>query len=228
MAHPAESVKLEEGWKKALWDEFAKPYFVELKNFLLSERQAKMTVFPPAKLIFNAFNTTPFDKVKVVVIGQDPYHGPGQAHGLSFSVPQGIKAPPSLKNIYKELATDVDFTIPNHGNLESWAEQGVLMLNSMLTVRAHTPASHQKKGWETFTSVAIQKLNEQREGIVFLLWGRYAQQKGMIIDPAKHHVLKAAHPSPFAAHNGFFGCQHFSKTNALLKQQGKSPINWQV
>lgn len=228
MAHPAESVQIEEGWKKALWDEFEKPYFVELKAFLQSEQEAEATIFPPESLVFNAFNSTPFEEVKVVVIGQDPYHGPGQAHGLSFSVPHGIKAPPSLKNIYKELVTDVEFQIPDHGNLESWAKQGVLMLNAMLTVRAQTPASHQKKGWETFTSAAIQKLNEEREGIVFLLWGKYAQQKGLIIDPNKHHVLKAAHPSPFAAYNGFFGCQHFSKTNALLQEQGKSSINWQV
>ncbi|MEL6654764.1 MAG: uracil-DNA glycosylase, partial [Bacteroidota bacterium] len=195
----------------------------------LQERQSQMVVYPPGSLIFNAFNTTPFDEVKVVVIGQDPYHGPGQAHGLSFSVPQGIKPPPSLKNIYKELVTDIPgFQPPEHGNLESWAKQGVLMLNSILTVRARTPASHRNKGWETFTTTAIQKLNEQREGIVFLLWGKYAQEKGMVIDPGRHHILKAAHPSPYSANNGFFGCQHFSKTNALLEEQGKSPINWEL
>lgn len=228
MSHPAESVKIEEGWKKALWNEFDKPYFHELKQFLVQERQSGQTIFPPGSQIFNAFNSTPFDQVKVVIVGQDPYHGPGQAHGLCFSVQHGVKPPPSLKNIYKELATDVAFQIPTHGYLQSWAEQGVLLLNSMLTVRARTPASHQKKGWEQFTTVAMQKLGEQKDGVVFLLWGRYAQDKGAVIDPAKHHILKAAHPSPFSAHNGFFGCKHFSRTNELLQQQGKTPINWQI
>ncbi|MEO0470360.1 MAG: uracil-DNA glycosylase [Bacteroidota bacterium] len=229
MSHPAEKVKIEEGWKKALWNEFDKPYFHQLKAFLLQEKQSGMTIFPPGAEIFNAFNQTPFDQVKAVIIGQDPYHGPGQAHGLCFSVKEGVRVPPSLKNIYKELAEDIpDFSIPAHGNLLSWAQQGVLMLNAMLTVRAHQAGSHKGRGWETFTSTAIQKLNEQKEGLVFLLWGKYAQEKGAVIDPGRHHVLKAAHPSPFAAHNGFFGCKHFSQTNQILQSQGKDPINWQI
>ncbi|MEL6673830.1 MAG: uracil-DNA glycosylase [Bacteroidota bacterium] len=228
MSHPAESVKIEEGWKKALYEEFAQPYFQQLKAFLIQERESRQTVYPPGKLIFNAFNKTPFEAVKVVILGQDPYHGPGQAHGLCFSVPREIKPPPSLINVYKELQTDVGMTIPNHGNLEVWADQGVFLLNSMLTVRAHQAGSHQKKGWEEFTTAAIQQLNDQREGLVFLLWGRYAQVKGAVIDQTRHLVLQAAHPSPFAAHKGFFGCRHFSQANAYLQQQGKTPINWQV
>ncbi|MCL4153352.1 UNVERIFIED_CONTAM: hypothetical protein GTU68_059847 [Idotea baltica] len=227
-SHPAESVKIEEGWKSALYEEFSQPYFQQLKNFLLEERQAGQTLYPPGKLIFNAFNKTPFDDVKVVIIGQDPYHGPGQAHGLCFSVPEGIKSPPSLKNIYKEMHADVGITIPHHGNLIKWAEQGILMLNSMLTVRARQAGSHKGKGWETFTTAVIRELNDQKSGLVFLLWGRYAQEKGAIIDTKKHHVLKAAHPSPFAAHNGFFGCKHFSTTNQFLQEQGKPVIDWQV
>ena len=223
----AASVKIEEGWKQALMPQWDKPYFQQLKSFLVSEKQSGHTIYPPGKLIFNAFDTTPFDKVKVVIIGQDPYHGPGQAHGLCFSVPHGVRVPPSLKRIYKELQEDVGITIPNHGNLEKWAQQGILLLNSMLTVRAGQAASHQRKGWEQFTSSAINALNTQKEGIVFLLWGRYAQEKGAIIDPNRHHVLKAAHPSPLARH-GFLGCKHFSQTNALLQQQGKEPIDWQV
>jgi uracil-DNA glycosylase len=228
MSHPAESVKIEAGWKQALWNEFDKPYFKKLKQFLLEEKQSGQVIYPPGSLIFNAFNTTPFDEVKVVIVGQDPYHGPGQAHGLCFSVQPGVKTPPSLVNIYKELQSDVGITIPNHGFLENWATQGVLLLNAILTVRARTPASHQKKGWEEFTTVALKKLSDQKEGLVFLLWGRYAQQKGLVIDPNRHYILKAAHPSPFSAHNGFFGCNHFSQTNTLLEQQGKTPINWQV
>lgn len=226
--HPAESVQLEAGWKQALYDEFAKPYFRRLKQFLLTEKQQGYRVFPPGSQIFNAFNTTPFEEVKVVILGQDPYHGPGQAHGLSFSVPRGIAPPPSLRNMYKELADDVGVTAPNHGNLEAWARQGVLLLNAMLTVRARSAGSHQKQGWEQFTSAAIQRLNDQRKGIVFMLWGRYAQEKGAVIDPSRHLVLKAAHPSPFSAHNGFFGCRHFSQANAYLEQQGKKPIQWQL
>ena len=226
MTHPAASVKMEEGWKQALYEEFAKPYFQQLKSFLLAEKADGHKIYPPAKLIFNAFNKTPFEKVKVVIIGQDPYHGPGQAHGLCFSVPQGIAIPPSLKNIYKELYTDLGLAIPNHGNLEKWAEQGVLLLNAMLTVRARQAGSHQRKGWEQFTSAAINQLNIKKEGIVFLLWGRYAQDKGRIIDPSRHYVLKAPHPSPLA--RGFNGCHHFSKTNAFLVEQGKEPIDWQV
>ena len=227
MSDAAASVKIEEGWKQALMSEWGKPYFQQLKAFLISEKQAGHTVYPPGSLIFNAFNKAPFDQVKAVIIGQDPYHGPGQAHGLCFSVPHGIRVPPSLKRIYKELQDDIGMTIPTHGNLEKWAEQGILLLNSMLTVRAGQAASHQRKGWEQFTTAAIQALNQHKTGIVFLLWGRYAHDKGAIIDPSKHHVLKAAHPSPLARH-GFLGCKHFSQTNALLQQQGKSPIDWQV
>lgn len=227
MSDAAASVKIEEGWKQALMKEWGKPYFQQLKAFLISEKQVGHTIYPPGSLIFNAFNKAPFDAVKVVIIGQDPYHGPGQAHGLCFSVPHGIRVPPSLNRIYKELQEDVGITIPAHGNLEKWAEQGILMLNSMLTVRAGQAASHQRKGWEQFTTAAIQALNQQKEGIVFLLWGRYAHQKGAIIDPSRHHILKAAHPSPLAR-TGFFGCKHFSQTNALLQQQGKTPIDWQV
>lgn len=228
MSHPAESVQIEAGWKKVLYEEFAQPYFQELKAFLVQEKQSGQVVYPPGKLIFNAFNTTPFDEVKVVILGQDPYHGQGQAHGLSFSVPRGIAPPPSLKNIYKELAEDIGITIPTHGNLESWAGQGVLLLNSMLTVRARQAGSHQGKGWEQFTTAAIKALNDHREGLVFLLWGRYAQVKGEVIDPSRHYILKAAHPSPFSAYNGFMGCKHFSKTNEILEKQGKTPVNWQV
>ena len=227
MSDPAASVKIEEGWKNALKDEFGKPYFQKLKAFLLEEREAGHTIYPPGKFIFNAFNSAPFDKVKVVIIGQDPYHGPGQAHGLCFSVPEGIRIPPSLRNIYKELHEDVGMTIPNHGYLQSWADQGILMLNAMLTVRAGQAGSHQKKGWEQFTTAAITQLNEQKEGIIFLLWGRYAQEKGLVIDSQRHHVLKAAHPSPLAR-VGFIGCKHFSQTNGLLIKQGKAPIDWQV
>ncbi|MEM8887233.1 MAG: uracil-DNA glycosylase [Bacteroidota bacterium] len=227
MSHPSDSVQIEAGWKAALKEEFAKPYFGELKNFLRSEKQAGQLIYPPGKLIFNAFELTPYDQVKVVVIGQDPYHGPGQAHGLSFSVPMGIATPPSLKNIYKELHTDVGIQIPQHGNLEKWAQQGVLMLNAMLTVRARQAGSHRKKGWENFTSAVIDVVNREKEGVVFLLWGRYAQEKGALVDRNKHLVLQAPHPSPLAR-GGFFGCKHFSQTNAYLQKIGKPAIDWQV
>lgn len=219
--------KIEPSWLHALNKEFDKPYFKKLKTFLKEEKK-EHTIYPKDSDIFNAFNYTPFDKVKVVIIGQDPYHGEGQAHGLSFSVPENTKTPPSLKNIYKELEQDVGVSIPNHGNLTKWAEQGVLMLNATLTVRKKTPGSHQKKGWEKFTDACIDKISTEKEGVVFLLWGNYAKEKGRIINNSKHHVLSAAHPSPFSAHNGFFGCKHFSKTNELLIKQQKSPINWQV
>ena len=222
------AVQIEAGWKAVLKDEFAKPYFQALKAFLLDEKRAGYTLYPPGPLIFQAFNATPFDAVKVVIIGQDPYHNPGQAHGLCFSVQRGVPAPPSLKNIYQELQTDVGITPPTHGNLESWAAQGVLLLNALLTVRAYEAASHHGKGWEPFTDAAIQAVNDHKEGVIFLLWGRYAQEKGRIIDPKKHVVLKAAHPSPLSAYNGFLGCGHFSRTNELLRQQGKPPIDWQV
>ena len=227
MTHPSDSVQIEASWKAALKEEFAKPYFDQLKNFLRQEKKTGQSIYPPGNLIFNAFKLTPFDEVKVVILGQDPYHGPGQAHGLSFSVPLGIVAPPSLKNIYKELANDVGATIPNHGNLTKWAEQGVMLLNSMLTVRARQAGSHRKKGWEPFTSAVIDVLNREKEGIVFLLWGRYAQEKGALIDRQRHLVLEAPHPSPLAR-GGFFGCRHFSKANAYLTAKGKSAIDWQV
>lgn len=220
--------KIHPSWKERLAGEFQQDYFRDLKTFLTEEKRAGQTVYPPGPLIFNAFNTTPFDRVKVVIFGQDPYHGPGQAHGLCFSVQRGVRPPPSLVNIYKELRDDVGFKIPDHGNLEGWATQGVLLLNASLTVRAAQAGSHQGKGWERFTDAAVKALNEHREGLVFLLWGRPAQLKGSIIDPARHHVLKAVHPSPLSAYGGFFGCKHFSKTNALLKQMGKDPIDWQI
>lgn len=224
----AANVAIEESWKEALLPEFSKPYFSDLRDFLKQEKASGATVYPPGKLIFNAFDSAPFDAVNVVILGQDPYHGPGQAHGLSFSVPPGQRIPPSLRNIYKELETDLGITAPTHGNLQSWADQGVLLLNSMLTVQASQPGSHQGKGWEEFTTAVIQALNDQRTGIVFLLWGKYAQVKGQIINSEKHLVLQSAHPSPFSAHRGFLGNQHFSLTNKYLTDQGKKPINWQV
>ena len=218
---------IEESWKKVLWEEFQQPYFAELKQFLLEEKR-KYTVYPPGPMIFNAFNRTPFDKVKVVLIGQDPYHEPGQAHGLCFSVQDGVPHPKSLINIFKELHDDVGFVIPQSGNLEKWTEQGVFLLNATLTVRAHEAGSHQNHGWERFTDAAISKLSMQREGLVFLLWGSYAKQKEALIDTSKHYILSTVHPSPLSAHRGFFGCKHFSKTNELLRQMGKSEINWQL
>lgn len=218
---------IEESWKKVLWDEFQQPYFAELKQFLLEEKR-KYTVYPPGPMIFNAFNKTPFDKVKVVLIGQDPYHEPGQAHGLCFSVQDGVPHPKSLINIFKELHDDVGFEIPVNGNLEKWTEQGVFLLNATLTVRAHEAGSHQNHGWERFTDAAISKLSMQREGLVFLLWGNYAKQKEALIDTSKHYILSTVHPSPLSAHRGFFGCKHFSKTNELLRQMGKTEINWQL
>ncbi len=216
---------IEEGWKELLADQFNAPYFPGLKAFLVEEK-SKFRIYPPGKFIFNAFNLTPADKVKVVILGQDPYHGAGQAHGLCFSVPKGIKPPPSLVNIYKELSSDLGLPVPGHGNLEKWAGQGVLLLNATLTVRAGQAGSHQNRGWEKFTDAAISALSRNYTGIVFLLWGRYAQAKQTLIDGNKHHILKAAHPSPFSAFNGFFGCRHFSKTNELLAGQGKETIDW--
>jgi uracil-DNA glycosylase len=230
MSDPAAQVKMEESWKQVLKDEFSKAYFQQLKYFLVQEKKAGVTVFPPGKLIFSAFDSTPFDKVKVVILGQDPYHGMGQAHGLCFSVQPGIAIPPSLRNIYAELDDDpeVAFQKPNHGYLQKWAEQGVLLLNATLTVRAHQAGSHQGKGWETFTDAAIQAINEQKEGVVFMLWGSYAQRKGNFIDTQKHLVLKAPHPSPLSAHRGFFGCHHFSQCNQFLASKGRKSIDWQV
>ncbi|NLN32792.1 MAG: uracil-DNA glycosylase [Flavobacteriaceae bacterium] len=218
-------VKIEPSWKEVLKEEFDKSYFKNLVEFVRLEYQSQK-VYPPGKLIFSAFDHTPFDKVKVVLIGQDPYHGAGQAHGLSFSVPEGIAQPPSLKNIFKELNTDLGIPIAKSGNLERWADQGVLLLNATLTVRASQAGSHQKKGWEEFTDAAIRKLSEQKENLVFILWGAYAQKKGSIIDTEKHFIIKSPHPSPFSAYNGFFGSKPFSRTNAHLKSLGKEEINW--
>ncbi|HRH58193.1 MAG TPA: uracil-DNA glycosylase [Chitinophagales bacterium] len=224
----ASNVQIEESWKHVLNDEFEKPYFSELRRFLQAEKALGKTIYPPGSLIFNAFNSTPFDKVRVVILGQDPYHGAGQAHGLCFSVQHGVKPPPSLVNMYKELKDDVGFSIPTHGCLQKWTEQGVFLLNAILTVEANQPASHQKKGWEEFTNAVIQKLSKEKNGLIFILWGNFAQQKTVLIDETKHTILKAAHPSPFSAYNGFFGCKHFSKTNELLTQRGETPIDWQL
>ena len=219
-------VKIEASWKEILKQEFNKPYFLQVAAHLKAERATGVTIYPPGAFIFNAFNTTPFDKVKVVILGQDPYHGKGQAHGLSFSVPDGITPPPSLGNIYKELQSDTGIPIPKTGNLTKWAKQGVFLLNAMLTVRANEPASHAKIGWMHFTDAVISKISAEKKGVVFLLWGKFAQEKQTLIDETRHHVLKAAHPSPFSADKGFFGCRHFSKTNQLLVKQGLDPIDW--
>ena len=219
--------QIEAGWKSILAEEFNSSYFISLKEFLVEEKK-KYTVYPPGKLIFNAFAHTPFDKIRVVIIGQDPYHGPGQAHGLCFSVPQGIAQPPSLVNIFKEIKSDLGIEMPSHGNLEKWADQGVLLLNATLTVRANQAGSHQGKGWEKFTDAVIKKISEHKTGIIFLLWGKYAQAKESLIDTRKHYILKAAHPSPLSVYNGFIGCKHFSKTNDLLQRHGFEPINWKL
>lgn len=221
-------VDLEAGWLSQLEQEFPQPYMQALRAFLREEKDQRKVIYPKGKEIFRAFNTTPFAAVKVVILGQDPYHGPGQAHGLCFSVPPSIQIPPSLKNIYKELKTDLGITPARHGNLQSWAEQGVLLLNSVLSVEKGQAASHQGKGWEVFTDAAIARLNEHRDSLVFMLWGSYAQRKGQIIDAQKHLVLKAPHPSPLAAHRGFFGCQHFSKANNYLRQNNVQEINWSL
>ncbi|WP_455672407.1 uracil-DNA glycosylase [Phocaeicola sp.] len=219
------NVQIEESWKQHLAPEFEKDYFAKLTTFVRNEYQAT-TIYPPGKLIFNAFNLCPFDKVKVVIIGQDPYHGPGQAHGLCFSVNDGVPFPPSLQNIFKEIQSDLGSTIPTSGNLTRWANQGVLLLNATLTVRAHQAGSHQRQGWEEFTDAAIRVLAEQRESLVFILWGAYAQKKGAFIDRNKHLVLASAHPSPLSAYNGFFGNKHFSRTNEYLIAHGETPIEW--
>ena len=219
-------VKIEASWKEILKHEFTKPYFLQVATHLKTERATGALVYPPGQLIFNAFNTTPFDKVKVVILGQDPYHGPGQAMGLSFSVPDGVPPPPSLVNIYKELHADIGMPIPKTGNLTKWAKQGVFLLNAMLTVRANEPASHAKIGWMDFTDGVIRKISDEKKGVVFLLWGKFAQEKQVLIDETKHYVLKASHPSPFSADKGFFGCKHFSRTNELLMMQGLDVIDW--
>ena len=218
-------VKIENSWKEALKNEFEKPYFAALCDFVRQEYKTS-TIYPPASLIFNAFNLCPMDKIKVVIIGQDPYHEPGQAHGLCFSVNDGVKFPPSLQNIYKEIASEYNQPMPQSGNLTRWAEQGVLLLNATLTVRAHLAASHQGKGWETFTDNVIKEVNDRCQNIVFLLWGSYAQKKEAYIDKSKHCVLKAAHPSPLSAYRGFFGCNHFILANNYLRKCGKEEIVW--
>ena len=219
--------QIEKKWGEILESEFSSPYFHELKQFLIHEKQHQ-TVFPPGKLIFNAFNLTPFDEVKVVVLGQDPYHNVGQAHGLCFSVLDGVPHPKSLINIFKELRQDVNVSIPQSGNLEKWAKQGVLLLNAILTVRAHQAGSHRQKGWEKFTDAAIQAISTHKQNVVFLLWGNYAQAKESLIDKSKHLILKTVHPSPLSASRGFFGCKHFSKTNHYLIQTGQKPIDWDL
>ncbi len=218
-------VQIEQSWKDALKGEFEKPYFKKLADFVRAEYKTK-TIYPPAGLIFNAFNLTPFNRVRAVILGQDPYHGPNQAHGLCFSVQHGVQTPPSLKNIYKEIHDDLGLEIPDHGNLEHWAKQGVLLLNATLSVQAGNAGSHQHKGWEEFTDAVIKTLSSQKEDLVFMLWGRYAQEKGEVIDTNKHLVLRAAHPSPLSANNGFFGCRHFSKTNDYLLSLLEAPIEW--
>jgi len=222
-------VKIEPSWKAELKEEFKKPYFLQIATFLKTEKALNKVIYPPGTLIFNAFNQTPFNKLKVVIIGQDPYHGAGQAHGLSFSVQNGIKPPPSLVNIYKEIQRDIGIAMPKeYGNLTNWAQQGVLLLNAALTVRDGEPFSHAKFGWADFTDSVIQKISDKKKGVVFLLWGKFAQDKQVLIDETKHHVLKAAHPSPFSADKGFFGCRHFSKTNEFLVKEGHQPIDWKL
>ncbi|MBL4608555.1 MAG: uracil-DNA glycosylase [Pseudomonadales bacterium] len=226
MADLSEQVVLESGWKKQLLSEFQSPYMAELKQFLLHEKNQGKVIFPKGENYFKALESTPFDAVKVVVLGQDPYHGDGQAHGLSFSVPEGVRLPPSLKNIFKEINSDIGPVLNSSGCLDRWAVQGVLLLNSVLTVERSKAASHQGKGWEIFTDAVIRHLDEEREGLVFLLWGAYARSKGQFINRSKHLVLEAPHPSPLSAYRGFLGCRHFSKANTYLEDHHQSPINW--
>jgi len=221
-------VKIEEGWKNALNDEFQQPYFSAIKSFITEEKAKGKTIYPRGSLIFNAFDSTPFDKVKVVILGQDPYHNPRQAHGLSFSVPMGVAIPASLRNVYKELAADIEgFEIPNHGNLEKWTTQGVFLLNAMLTVEHKKAGSHRKIGWQRFTDAVIRRLSDEREGIIFMLWGNFAKAKEALIDTEKHHVLKAVHPSPLVG-NAFLGNKHFSTANGILKERGEVEIDWKL
>lgn len=220
------NVQMEASWKEVLEDEFKKPYFKQVADHLKTEKAQGKTIYPPGSLIFHAFEATPFEGVKVVILGQDPYHGPKQAHGLSFSVQKGVPPPPSLINIFKELHEDVGIPIPQHGHLEKWARQGVLLLNASLTVRAQEPMSHSKIGWHHFTDAAIKKVSELRDHVVFLLWGKFAQEKKLLIDEKKHLILKSAHPSPLSAKNGFFGNRHFSKANTWLMKHGMDPIDW--
>ena len=223
------NVKINDSWKQVLKEEFEKPYFDQIVNFLKTERAGGKTTFPSGPNIFNAFNKTPFDKVKVVILGQDPYHGIGQAHGLSFSVLPGVKIPPSLQNIFKEIKADIGVeNSPNFGDLTHWAEQGILLLNAALTVRNGEPMSHAKIGWTQFTDAVIKTISDKKENVNFLLWGKFAQDKQVLINTDSHYILKAAHPSPLSAHNGFFGCKHFSKTNEILVKQGENPIDWKI
>jgi uracil-DNA glycosylase len=228
MANIQDRIKLENSWKKELLDEFEKEYMLQLRTFLIREKKNRKIIYPAGNEIFNALNLTPFDKVKVVVLGQDPYHGPNQAHGLCFSVKTGVPQPPSLKNIFQEIQSDLGLQPPNHGCLTHWSEQGVLLLNSVLTVEKSKAGSHQGKGWELFTDKIIEKLNHKKSGIVFLLWGSYAQKKGQYIDQQKHLVLTSPHPSPLSAHRGFFGNRQFSNANLYLKNQSKPEIDWQI
>jgi len=221
-------VSIEQSWKEELKEEFDKPYFGKIVHFLKEEKKAGKVVYPPGKLIFNAFECTPFDKVKVVIIGQDPYHNPGQAHGLCFSVADGVPPPPSLVNIFKEINADLEIPIPRTGNLEPWAKQGVLLLNASLTVEANMANSHSQIGWHIFTDEVIKHVSKDKEHVVFLLWGKFAQNKEVLIDQTKHKILKAAHPSPLSAYNGFFGCKHFSKTNSWLREMGEKQIDWSL
>ena len=221
-------VQIDDSWKQHLKNEFSKPYFLQIITHLKTEKAAGKTIYPPGSQIFNAFNTTPFDKVKVVLLGQDPYHGKGQAMGLSFSVPDGKTPPPSLVNIFKELQDDVGVPVPATGNLTPWAERGVLILNAALTVRAAEANSHANIGWHQFTDTVISTISEQKKGVVFLLWGKFAHAKQVLIDETKHTVLKAAHPSPYSAIHGFFGCKHFSKANEALAKYGEDPIDWKI
>ena len=221
-------VKIEPSWKDVLKNEFNKPYFEQIALHIKTEKSQRKIIYPPGSLLFNAFNTTPFDKVKVVILGQDPYHGPGQAHGLCFSVQNGVAPPPSLVNIFKELQQDIGIEIPNHGNLTHWAQQGVFLLNASLSVRAGEPMSHSKIGWAQFTDHVIKTISDKKKNVVFLLWGKFAQEKKILIDERKHHILKAAHPSPLSAHAGFLGCKHFSKTNEYLVKNGIDPIDWSL
>jgi uracil-DNA glycosylase len=224
----AMDVKIDASWKQVLKEEFSKPYFQQIPLHIKTEKSQGKTIYPPGSLIFNAFNTTPFDKVKVVILGQDPYHGPGQAHGLCFSVQNGVPAPPSLLNIFKELQDDIGVPIPNHGNLTHWAQQGVFLLNASLTVRAGEPMSHSKIGWAAFTDTVIKKISELKVHVVFILWGKFAQEKRILIDESKHCILRSVHPSPLSAYGGFFGCKHFSKTNEYLVAHGIDPVDWSV
>ncbi len=221
-------VKIEQGWKNLLKDEFTKPYFKQIVQHLKTEKEQGKIIYPPGRFIFNAFDTTPLDKVKVVIIGQDPYHGARQAHGLCFSVQRGVPPPPSLLNIFKELHDDIGCPIPTHGDLTKWAEQGVFLLNASLSVRAAEPMSHARIGWALFTDTVIRKISDEKKHVVFMLWGKFAQEKRALIDDSKHLILRSVHPSPLSAHAGFFGCKHFSKANEYLVSKGIDPIDWKI